>query len=41
MKNDKIGHNNPSLNLQDFIIKDKAEKTTGRTTFKLIYIYAE
>jgi integrase len=33
MKNEKIGHNNPPLTLEDFIIKDKDDKTTGRVKF--------
>jgi len=33
MKNDKIGHNNPPLTLEDFIIKDKDGKSTGRVKF--------
>ena len=33
MRNDKIGHNNPPLTLEDFIIKDKDGKSTGRVKF--------
>ena len=33
MKNNKIGHNNPPLTLEDFIITDKDDKTTGRVKF--------
>ena len=38
MKDSKIGHNNPPLTLEDFIITDKDDKTTGRTTFKQMYM---
>ena len=33
MRNDKIGHNNPPLTLEDFIIKDKDDNSTGRVKF--------
>ena len=33
MKKDNIGHNNPPLELEDFIIKDKDGKSTGRIKF--------
>ena len=33
MKDSKIGHNNPPLTLEDFIITDKDDKTTGRVKF--------
>ena len=33
MRNEKIGHNNPPLTLEDFIIKDKDDNLTGRVKF--------
>ena len=33
MKKDNIGHNNPPLDLDDFIIKDENGKSTGRIKF--------